>query len=371
MRKIIYLEIKKILSRPISKVAIFALLMISVFFYISEVDPWGERRSVVSNEGEVITGVEAIKYDRLQSEKYEGKINYSKIVSIYQEYNLSKDKFMEVVRKNSNNWEYVSVYNDVEPFFGNKNLLSEGGENIDTVITDYDDFRIGYTRIWGSTLSSIQHSQVFACIVMIILLAPLFSEEYNTGMVELLLVSAEGKRNPGLALGKIFAGMIISSITSVSIFFMNFLMSLVLGSYSGLFCSFQTTYPYYFRELSQRMDMWEALGMSLIFGMISIYLTSFLVMTVSAYNRNAFNTFVKSLTLYVIPALLQNSSGLTIIAILAPIIQTDLTSLLYAGSVSINGNDIFLAWGIVPVVLCVTIICIRTITRKFITFESF
>lgn len=369
MNQIIRYELYKISQKKINRVIVLIMFLLCVITYITEVDPFGKEMRIASSDGKVLTGKKAIEFDKEVANKYKGELSVVKLQNIYNEFTLSREEFLEISGKHVQ-WKYNTIYESVKPYFylygiGENNYSDK---NISFNLT-LDQIVIGYSQLWGSTINSMQHSFVFLGIVLIILISPLFSEEYSSGTVELLLVSSLGKQRKGIIQGKVLASVIVCGVLSILIIAVNFISTIFLVGGKGFDCTIQTVYSCNFKNIAGNYKVWQILIISFLLYLSSMYIITFLTIIVSSYNRTSYNTLIKTIAFYLAPAIFHNYISLPFITILTPIVQTDIRSILMIGSVNILGIKVMIIWIILIEAIFVFGVCKAIVFKKFSQYQ--
>ena len=343
MSEIISYEIKKIIQKPFNRIILLIFVLICISSYLTEVDPFGKNLKIVDQNGEFLEGRDAIEFNRMQSKKYYGELSDKKILLIENEFELNMNMYLEVISK-AQSWEYTTIYQDIKSINKNPNiqLIKSVSDSVkgDQRYLNTDEVIIGCPRIWGGTFNSLQRCFVFLGIVLIILIAPIFSEEYQSGMAEILLVSSLGRIKNGLVLYKILTALILSTILSLLVIVFNLIASIGLNGLYGMDCTIQLMHPYWFSSVNEIYSVFDALLWGNFISLISMYLIVLLSIFVSVANSKPYHAIIKMLALYLLPAILLQYYPNNLVKILFPLIQIDTKSVLLVGGFSLLGLNV-------------------------------
>ncbi len=183
MGQMVGFEITKLLKKKIVYIAlavfgaIFAMMLYSWIFG----NEWA-----VTQDGTDLYGMDAAAYNREITLRYQGPLTDEKVQEILKEFPRTNGTTTGDVSNN--------VYYPVARLFANE----DGTWNGKTVAEVFPEFsnppRLGLSTRWESFLYSLMYIVILAGIVLIIVVSPIFSDEYSSGMDALILTSRNGKR---------------------------------------------------------------------------------------------------------------------------------------------------------------------------------
>lgn len=188
----IMMEMKKLIRRKfvLLLLLIYGVMLISVI-YTGNPDHY---TPVLTSEGEVLKGKDALNYERELTKKYAvlSDENVQEILKenarILREY-TDQNQMKDGVHYRYANGFYSSVARIFTDGNGNYNHLPA-----DQVYQGQKGFmKSGVTIGMDMLFSYLSSYFIFAVILIIIMIAPIFSDEYTTGMDSLILSSKYGK----------------------------------------------------------------------------------------------------------------------------------------------------------------------------------
>lgn len=224
MRKLIYFELRKIFSKRLAQIAIIGILLLSTLFAVST---YLNKYSFdgISNEG---SGKTAVEIDKEIAEKYEGILTDEKVQQMMSDFSPKYDLHgmnAAYLYQNAMQSAAFARFSDIN---GNWNGLS-----VSDVFGD-EEIKIGYTDGWLSTSQNMEKIFVVLSLVIVIVVAPVFSGEYE-GVDNIILTSKYGKTKCSTA--KAVASVLAAGFITALIIAFNLIISYALYGNIGLNCS--------------------------------------------------------------------------------------------------------------------------------------
>lgn len=190
MARLIGFEFGKLVKRKIVAAALILLGIYGVMLYMGN----GPQSEMVRlPDGTYLVGREAAAYDRQVAEAFAGPLTQERAAAVLEQYRPDA--------ADGGFWIVNNIYDSVQQFFGN----IDGTYNGATVAEAFPAYRdekplmLGYNAGYISTLYIGTYLMAGAGILFVIVLSPVFSEEYARGTDALLLSSRNGKRKCGWA----------------------------------------------------------------------------------------------------------------------------------------------------------------------------
>ena len=220
MSKLIHFELRKIFSKRLAQIAIIGILLLSTLFAVST---YQNKYAFdgISNEG---SGKTAVEIDKEIAEKYEGILTDEKVQQMMSDFSPKYDL-------HGMNAAYLyqnAAFARVSDINGNWNGLS-----VSDVFGD-EEIKIGYTDGWLSTSQNMEKIFVVLSLVIVIVVAPVFSGEYE-GVDNIILTSKYGKTKCSTA--KAVASVLAAGFITALIIAFNLIISYALYGNIGLNCS--------------------------------------------------------------------------------------------------------------------------------------
>ena len=224
MKKLIYFELRKIFSKRLSMVTLIGILLFSALLSFST---YQNKYAFDQNAGEG-SGKAAVEIDKEIAAKYEGILTDKKVQQMMSDFAPTSDLHglsAIYVYQNAMQSAAFSRFSDKE---GNWNGLSVSD------VFGNEEIKIGYVDGWLSTSRNMVRVFVALALAVIIMLAPIFSGEYE-GVDNIILTSKYGKTK--CATAKVVAGIITAILTTTLIAGFNLLLAFVFYGTEGLDCS--------------------------------------------------------------------------------------------------------------------------------------
>ncbi|MFR0986114.1 MAG: ABC transporter permease [Frisingicoccus sp.] len=176
----------------------------------------------VSREG---SGREAVEIDKSIAEKYRGPLTDEKVQQMLADFHTESDINAKYLYQNAMQSAVCARFSDID---GNWN-----GQTVSDVFGDAK-INVGYVDGWLGVSQDMVRIFVFLSLVIIIMIAPVFSGEYG-GVIHIILSSKYGKTR--CATAKVIAGFAAAIIVTLWILGINTLMAFVLYGNEGMDCS--------------------------------------------------------------------------------------------------------------------------------------
>lgn len=315
MGRLIQFELRKIFSRRLTQFFLLALFLVSVLFMVST---YQNKYAFdgISREG---SGREAVEIDKSIAEKYRGPLTDEKVRQMLADFHTESDINAKYLYQNAMQSAVCARFSDID---GNWN-----GQTVSDVFGDAE-IKVGYVDGWLGVSQDMVRIFVFLSLVIIIMIAPVFSGEYG-GVVHIILSSKYGKTK--CAAAKIIAGFAAAIIVTLWILGINIFMAFVFYGNEGLDCSILFA-PVFFTEgyipfniTCGTLLKYQCL---LVFtGTISVAATTLIC---SALSKNQMTTLAFSAAAYLFPAMLpiSETSSLFRFAVLFPLYHAQFVSIM-------------------------------------------
>ena len=187
--RLLKMEFYKIAYRPVMNLGF--LLMTGIFLLILYQEAAGTRTEI---DGKVYYGLEAVAKERSLAREYEGIFTLEKAKEIVERFGFSGYIGGEMVRVREGNFCNQFVTDKMTDFFQTEKRPDKFSEeeNYGKIYLE-GNFRFGYTRGWEKLLEVWHLAVVFLNIWLILMVSPVFSEEYSRNTTEILLTAKKGK----------------------------------------------------------------------------------------------------------------------------------------------------------------------------------
>lgn len=224
MKKLILFELRKVFSKRLSLIALVGILLFSVLISFSTY----QNKYAFDGVNAEGSGKTAVEIDKGIAAKYEGILTDEKVQQMMSDFAPTSDLHglnAIYVYQNAMQSAAFSRFSDKE---GNWNGLSVSD------VFGNEEIKIGYVDGWLSTSRNMVRVFVALALAVIIMLAPIFSGEYE-GVDNIILTSKYGKTK--CATAKVIAGIITAILTTALVAAINLLLAFVFYGTEGLDCS--------------------------------------------------------------------------------------------------------------------------------------
>ncbi|MCM1048775.1 MAG: ABC transporter permease [Clostridiales bacterium] len=342
MNMIILFELRKILWKKLSLFSISAVLLLSMLFIFSTYRNMYAFDGA-SSEG---TGKTAVQIEKSLAAKYGGILTDEKVQQMMSDFKPNRDLHgmnVKYLYWNAIQSAAFARFSDNE---GNWNGLSVAD------VFGEEEIKIGFISGWLDISRDFVRSMVILSIVIIIMVAPVFSSEYG-GMDSIILTSKYGRTKCGTA--KVAAGFISSLLVTVLVVGFNFALAALLFGLDGLDCSILFA-PIGFTEgfIPFNITCGTLLKYQILLSFTSAVSVTGITLFVSALCKNQMAALVVAAAFQFLPLLLpvSETSPLFRLVVLLPIYHAQCFSLMSVQQ--LNGNLLYAIWA-VPVAIVIMI----------------
>ena len=187
MKNLIKFELRKILTKRFAVISVAAVLLLSLILSFSTL----HSMYAFDGNGTEETGKAAVEIDKQIALKYEGKLTDNKVQQMMSEFKPTQDLHGMNAKYIYQNALQSSVFSHFADIDGSWNGLS-----VADVFGD-KEIKVGYVNGWLSTSQNMAKIFIVLSLVIILLIAPVFSGEYG-GVDNIILTSKYGKTKFGL-----------------------------------------------------------------------------------------------------------------------------------------------------------------------------
>ena len=334
MKKLILFELRKVFSKRLSLIALVGILL---FSFLISFSTYQNKYAFdgVSAEG---SGKTAVEIDKGIAAKYEGILTDEKVQQMMNDFAPTHDLHglnAMYLYQNATQSAVFSRFSDKE---GNWNGLS-----VSDVFGD-QELKIGYVDGWLSTSRNMVRVFVALALVVIIMLAPIFSGEYE-GVDNIILTSKYGKTK--CATAKVVAGILTAIFTTALVAAFNFLLALIFYGTEGLDCSILFSPSDYVEGfIPFNITCGTLLKYQILLAFTCTLSVTGITLLISAISKNQVVAFVASMAIFLFPALLPitETNPLFRLVGLLPLDQVQAVSLLSVEQM--NNSMLYAVWAI-------------------------
>lgn len=334
MSKLIRFELRKIFTKRLTLIALVAVLLLSVLFSFST---YQNKYAFdgISNEGK---GRVAVAIDKSIAAKYEGILTNEKVQQMMSDLvpkSNSQGLNAIYIYRNAMQSAVAARFSDIN---GNWNGLSVSD------VFGEEEIKIGYVDSWLNTSQNIAKVFIMLSLVIIIMVAPVFSAEYG-GVDNIILTSKYGKTKCATAkvIASIFAALIVTALVAA----INILTAFLLYGRNGLDCSILFA-PLSFVEgyIPFNITCGTLLKYQMILAFTSAISVTGVTLILSAVCKNQMVALVASAAVHVLPIMLPVAETNTLFRfiVLLPLYHSQFLSIMSIEQ--INGSMLYSIWAI-------------------------
>ena len=292
MKKLILFELRKVFSKRLSLIALVGILLFSVLISFSTY----QNKYAFDGVNAEGSGKTAVEIDKGIAAKYEGILTDEKVQQMMSDFAPTSDLHglsAIYVYQNAMQSAAFSRFSDKE---GNWNGLSVSD------VFGNEEIKIGYVDGWLSTSRNMVRVFVALALAVIIMLAPIFSGEYE-GVDNIILTSKYGKTK--CATAKVIAGIITAILTTTLVAAINLLLAFVFYGTEGLDCSILfAPSDYVVACIPFNMTCGTLLKYQILLAFTCTLSVTGITLFLSAISKNQIVALVAAMAIFLFPVLL-------------------------------------------------------------------
>ena len=292
MKKLILFELRKVFSKRLSLIALVGILLFSVLISFST---YQNKYAFdgVSAEG---SGKTAVEIDKGIAAKYEGILTDEKVQQMMSDFAPTSDL---------HGLSAIYVYQNAMQSAAFSRFSDEEGKWNGLSVSDVfgnEEIKIGYVDGWLSTSRNMVRVFVALALAVIIMLAPIFSGEYE-GVDNIILTSKYGKTK--CATAKVIAGIITAVFTTTLVAAFNLLFAFVFYGTEGLDCSILFAPSDYVEAfIPFNITCWTLLKYQILLAFTCTLSVTGITLFLSAISKNQIVALVAAMAIFLFPVLL-------------------------------------------------------------------
>ena len=320
MKNLIKFELRKILTKRFSLISIAVVLLFSFILAFSAFQGMHAFDGKSTEGG----GKSAVEIDKAIAAKYEGILTDEKVQKIMTEFKPTYDlqgmnaKYLYL---NALQSATFSRFSDMD---GNWNGLS-----VSDVFGD-GEIKIGYINGWLNTSQNMVKVFIVLSLIIILLIAPVFSGEYS-GVDNIILTSRYGKTK--CAAAKVTASLLASIFITFFVSAFNLIFAFAVYGKEGLDCSILFA-PLGFVEgyIPFNITCGTLLKYQILLAFSSAISVTGITLLLSALCKSQMIAFVLSATVHLMPGMLpiSETNALYRAIVLMPFYHSQFTSIMSA-----------------------------------------
>ncbi|MDE6926589.1 MAG: ABC transporter permease subunit [Acetatifactor sp.] len=370
MKQLISFEIKKMLRKPLVWAALTGLIVFIALMEYSWVVP-GYACIQTENDGKRVTieGFEAIAINKEISAAYCGPLTDEKARSIIETYDMP-DSLWESNDIDPGR-EYHYSHNLLYDSLSANGFVNPDGSYKGTTVEEVfgalaPGMIIGYSTGWECTINVLLYSFLLWGCILVVIVSPVFSEEYTIHMDALILTGIHGRRKCTLA--KIVSAFLITTVGSALLLSVCTLLHLSVHGSVGWDSSVQLGELGYFGSVPYQLNWLQLYGLSCIAWFGGMFVLTSIVLVVSALGKSSFSALVIAFVIYVVPMFLPWNilpESLELWGYLLPITQMQLLKLFRFDLIALGSLTFPPVYLAIPITVIISIAGILWSKRGF------
>lgn len=352
MLSLIRFELEKIFQKKLVLITLLGMILFAFVMIYNWIAP-GYSGLIIEENGSLVTleGREAVLRNQEICARFAGPLTNEKVRQVLDKYRWSQealdDSSLEI--RNIIYYTHNLMYN---AFTGRGFTDTEGNYNGSDITELYGnmapELTVGYFEGWENTLYALTYILLSWGCVVIILLAPIFSEEYTRGTDALLLTGATGKTKCSTA--KLIASFIVTLTGTLLLILSATLALLLYHGTAGFDASVQITHFGYLVDTPYVLSWGSAYGFACLLWIGSVIVLSAVTLLISAVAKSSFSALVISFAIYVIPMFIPWSKwNLNAAGSFFPINQLQLANLFRIDLLQLGNFTFPIMWLTVPI----------------------
>lgn len=355
MRELIGFEINKLLNKVLIWACFAGLGLMVAAMTANWLAPHAFTvREDINGQEVILKGHDAILRNQEIAAQYQGSLTTEKVKEILDTYSFST-AMMEAERMEPER-QRLYAHNMLFDSMSKNGFVNMDGSYNGAEISDIfgeiaSDLVIGYFAGWEGLFYTLIYDFLSWGCVLVILLSPVFSDEYTRGTDALILTGIQGRKKCPAA--KIIASYIVALGGSLLLLGIHFLLFVLWHGTDGLESSVQLGELGLFFNTPYAVSWWEAFGLSCVLWLGAAAVLTSLVLLISAWAKSSFSALVISFTLFCLPMFLppSGSQAVNLICTLMPINQMQVFNLFIFDRLILGEWRMNAAWLSIPVTL--------------------
>ena len=347
MKNLIRFELRKILLNRLAIISLAAVFLLSLGLFFSTLQGM-HAFDGKSAEG---TGRTAVAIDKKIASEYEGILTDEKVQQMMSEFKITQDL-------HGLNAKYIYI----------NALQSAAFSHFSDMDGKWNGLSVADVNGWLSTSRNMIKVFLFLSLVIVLLIAPVFSGEYS-GVDNIILTSRYGKTK--CATAKVIASLSVAITVTILVVVFNLIIAFMAYGKDGWNCSILFA-PMEFSEgyIPFNITCGTVLKYQILLAFMSAVSVTGITLILSAVCKNQMISFVAAATVYIIPIMLPiaETNGLYRLIVLMPLYYSQYISIM---SVEQMGNGMLYAIWAVPVAVILMILGSVISRRKFIKHQVY
>lgn len=368
MKELIAFELRKLLHKALALASLISLGILTTIMTLNWLSPgsFGVQEDVNGRKVS-LEGRSAILRNQEIAAQYQGPLTTEKVQRILEEYTFSPDMMAKEKIEPENQYYYIhnSLYDALTRHFARPDCSYNGADIRDVFGEIAPDLTIGYSAGWEYMIYILIYDFMTWSCILVIILSPVFSEEYTKRTDALILTGIQGRKKCPAA--KIIASYIVSLGGSLILIAIHFLLLLAWHGTEGFEASIQLGNLGLFSSTPYVISWGKAFALSCVLWLGAAAVLTALVLLISVWAKSSFSALVISFTLFMLPMFLPRATSPTpanLAVALMPINQIQVFKWLSFDRLSAGGIQVNAIWLSIPVALIAMAVTAK-LTKKF------
>ncbi len=356
MREMIGFELSKILRKPIAWAALGIMLSMTLLMVYNWVFPgYVVVREEINHQWVEREGIEGIARNKEIAGQYKGSLTVEKVREIIETFLFSKEMMMRqgMDPEAQGSYDHNSLYDMLDDF--RKVDGSYNGVLPEEVYGDQaESLHLGYFDNYEKTIYVLLNLFILWGYVIIVVLVPVFSQEYAIGMDALILTGSQGRKRCPRA--KVAAAYLVALAGSLILLGSVFLVMLLSHGMEGFDTSVQLGELKMFSHVPYPMTWGQMFGFGCLLWVGGVVILTAMILVVSSLVKNSFSGLVTVLVLYTAPLFVpwqRFPTALHLAGMMMPINQFKAYVFEGFAKFDIGGSQLNVMWLTLPVAILI------------------
>lgn len=352
-------ELKKLLKRKITFAAIIGALLITVFNACG-ISYESTGFSSFTMDGERIGEAEGVAMNKALAEEYEGVFTDAAVAEIIERFNLNE----AIEEINSGESSAIRMRNagkydcNILTSLVMHKMISEDG-TVKSVREVFGSSPVyfGYSGSYSEIINDLSIENIVLMLAVIVLLAPLFSDERATKMDRILLSAQCGRKKTAAA--KCITALIAAAFLYGACFLIDAGVNIAIFGTEG--ANVSAAVSLLSAGNGYVMPVWEVLTAAVVTGFAGVLFCALLAVVLSAWMSSFLTLIVAAVILYVPIVILQMPVTNPVMSSLLPLSYCGVStlSIIYESSVFFKNVSIIIGGALAGTFFMALISCIR------------
>lgn len=368
MRELIGFEITKLLRKPLVWVSLGGMLLLMFLMAYNWVAP-GYLGVQEENNGEWVVweGFDGIARSKEIAGRFAGPLTTEKVQEIIDTFAFSRE-ILESRGLDPDRQSYYfhnSTYDTLDDF--TKMDGTYNGNTVEDVYGDVaQDLVMGYCDGWEGTVYSLIFCFMSWCCIVIIILTPVFSEEYTKHMDALILTGRRGRFHCPAA--KVIAAYAVTMAGSLILLGFFVVILVVVHGTTGFDTSAQIGTLEMFELVPYTITWGQIFAFGCMMWLGATVVVISLSLVVSALAKSSFSALVIAFTLFAVPLFIPWSifpEPFPLVGMFMPINQMKIYEIYRFVRFDFGGFQLNVMWLSLPIALIATVTGVLWSQRAF------